>query len=345
MKQVSLEELLEAGCHFGHQVTRQNPKAREFVFEARDNIHIIDLEKTKECLDEAIAYILKLAATPGSSMIILGAKRQAQSVVKEEMKRAKDAGADGLYSVTQRWIGGTMTNYSEVAKNFKRLKDLESKLSNSAERSRYTKKEISLWEKERAKLENFYGGIVDMPGTPTAIFIIDTHLENLAVREAMATGVTTVGITDTNADPTLIKYPIPANDDAVGSIKLLTETVVSAWIEGRKKGKEQAAKNEAEKEKEAAKVASDAVTPQKKEVKPEATVAAEVKPEVVKKSEEVVEKKVTKDAKRKEESAKGEAKTEKATKKVSKKEKDKPVELSEVKKKETENTPEKISVE
>jgi small subunit ribosomal protein S2 len=287
MKQVTLEELLEAGCHFGHQVTRQNPKSREFVFEARDNIHIIDLEKTKECLDEALGFIVKLASQPESSMILLGAKRQAQNIVKDEVKRAKEAGANGLYSVTQRWIGGTLTNYPEVAKNFKRLKDLEKNLSSDSEKSKYTKKEISLWEKERAKLESFYGGIADMPAVPSAVFIIDTHLEDLAVREAHATGVKTIGITDTNSDPTLIDYPIPANDDAVGSIQLITQSVVNAWIEGRKKGKEQIAKGEGQN---------------------------------------------------------GEAKKEEKTEKSVVK-KEKAVELSEEKKKETKKTPEKISVE
>lgn len=319
MKHVTLEELLEAGCHFGHQVTRQNPKSREFVFEARDNIHIIDLEKTKECLDDAVAYITKLASKPDASMIILGAKRQAQNIVKDEVKRAKAAGANGLYRVTQRWIGGTLTNYSEVAKNFKRLKDLEVNLSSESERSKYTKKEISLWEKERAKLENFYGGIVDMPGVPSAVFIIDTHLEDLAVREARATNVKTIGITDTNSDPTLIDYPIPANDDAVGSIQLITQAVVNAWIEGRKKGKEQSAKGEEVENNAKGKPARNAVA--------EATAGGE-------------------------QSAKSKKETEKKeVKKVSKKEKsfdsaqDKPVELSEEKKKETKKTPEKISVE
>lgn len=266
MKQVTLEELLEAGCHFGHQVTRQNPKAREFVFEARDNIHIIDLEKTKEGLDAAVEYVMRLASNPESSMVILGAKRQAQGVVKEEVKRAREEGATGLYRVSNRWIGGILTNFGEVAKNFRRLQELTKNLASEAERSRYTKKEISLWEKEKQKLESFYGGIAEMPKIPNALFIIDTHLEYLAVREARAMGVTTVGITDTNSDPTLIDYPIPANDDAVGSIKLITETIVNAWIEGKKKGKEQAAKEEAAK-KEPKEASSEKVSGDKTEKK------------------------------------------------------------------------------
>lgn len=221
MKAVSLEELLEAGCHFGHQTTRHNPKARDFVFEARDGIHIIDLEKTKQGLDEAVEFVHKLAAR-GGTMIVLGSKRQAAPIVREEYKKAKEAGVQGLYVVTNRWIGGILTNFPEVTKNFNRLKDITSKLQNDFEKSKYTKKEISLWEKEKNKLESFYGGISDMTRPADALFIIDTHLEQLAVREAKATGVKIVGITDTNADPTDIDYPIPANDDAVGSIKLIT---------------------------------------------------------------------------------------------------------------------------
>ena len=238
MKQVTLEELLEAGCHFGHQVTRQNPKARDYIFEARDGINIINLEKTKEGLDEAVAFVKALASKEATSLIVLGAKRQATDIVKEEVTRAQKEGAYGLFYVTNRWIGGILTNLSEITKNFKRLNYLSARLQDPEEKAKYTKKEISLWEKERQKLDQFYSGIADMQKIPDALFIIDTHIENLAVREAIATHVKTVGITDTNADPTLIDYAIPANDDAVGSIKLITSVIVDAWIEGRKKGKE-----------------------------------------------------------------------------------------------------------
>jgi len=252
MRNITLEELLEAGCHFGHQVTRQNPKSRDFVFEARDDIHIIDLEKTKEGLDAAGEFVRSLAKRNGT-LVILGAKRQAEPVVKEAIKRAQEAGADGLFHVTQRWIGGIFTNFPEVSKNFKRLKELTENLQNDFEKAKYTKKEVSLWEKERVKLENFYGGVGDMKGVPDAIFIIDTHLEDLAVREARATGVTTIGITDTNSDPMIIDYPIPANDDAVGSIQLITDYIVDSWIEGRKAAKGEGAKETQGEEKKIAK--------------------------------------------------------------------------------------------
>lgn len=236
MKNVTLEELLEAGCHFGHQVTRQNPKARDYIFEARDNINIIDLEKTKEGLDEAQSYVRKIASE-GKNMIILGTKRQAASIVKSEIARSKKEDVDGLYSVTNRWIGGILTNNGEVSKNYKRMNELTDLLASTSEKAKYTKKELLLFERERAKLESFYGGIADLDKLPDALFVIDTHLENLAVREAIATNTPVVGITDTNADPTVVNYAIPANDDAVGSIQLITAAIVDAWIDGRKNKK------------------------------------------------------------------------------------------------------------
>lgn len=290
MKNVTLEELLEAGCHFGHQVTRQNPKSRDFVFEARDNIHIIDLEKTKEGLDAAGEYVRNLAKRNGT-MVVLGSKRQAEQVVRDAVKRAQESGVDGLFYVTQRWIGGIFTNFPEVSKNFKRLQELTANLQNDFEKAKYTKKEISLWEKERVKLMNFYGGVAEMKGAPDAIFVIDTHLEDIAVREARATGVTTIGITDTNSDPTIIDYPIPANDDALGSIQLITDYIIDAWIEGRKASKEQNAKSEATEERKETKSTKEQV--EKKEVKNEKK--AEEKVEAAPKKT-VTKKKTTKKA-------------------------------------------------
>ena len=240
MKDISLEELLEAGCHFGHQVTRQNPKARDFVFEARDGIHIIDLAKTKEGLDEALAYVKNLASEEGSSIIVVGTKRQAAPIVEEEVKKAQEK-AEGLFYVTKRWVGGTLTNTPAMQKNFAKLKDLQSKLKSDEEKENYTKKEIGQWEKELGKLQSFYSGIVEMKSLPSALFVVDTHLEYLAVREANRMGIPVVGIVDTNADPDPIQYVIPANDDAVGSLKLLISAVVDAWVEG-KTGKEEKAK-------------------------------------------------------------------------------------------------------
>jgi small subunit ribosomal protein S2 len=232
MKTVSLEALLEAGCHFGHQVSRQNAKAREYIFEARDGIHIIDLEKTKEGLEEAGVFT----------------KRQSQEVLEKEQQRLEKDGVDGVYFVTKRWIGGTLTNFSEVAKNYKKLKDIAVKVKDPHARTKYTKKELSDMDKMRQKLQGFYGGVAEMPAVPDAVFVIDTHQEHVAANEAFKAGIPTVGITDTNADPTIITYPIPANDDAKGSLELIVSYIVDAWIEGRKSKGQDVSKKSEEKE-------------------------------------------------------------------------------------------------
>ena len=238
MKQATLEQLLEAGAHFGHQVTRSNPKARDFVFEARDNIQIIDLVKTKEGLDEATEFVKNLGKR-GGSLLVVGTKRQAREIIQQEVQRVKELlkkdGKDQenkLFWITQRWIGGILTNFNEVSKNFKKLQDLEDKITNPEEKAKYTKKELGLFEKEKQRLMAFYQGVLQMTGKPDALFIIDSHLENLAVREALATNVETVAIVDTNADPYVIDHPIPANDDAAGSIKLIVSQVLESWAEG-----------------------------------------------------------------------------------------------------------------
>ena len=264
---------MEAGCHFGHQVTRSNPKARDFIFEARDNIHIIDLAKTKEGLEEAAVFVKDLAAKNGV-MVIVGTKRQAREIVEEEIKRANDG---NLFYITNRWVGGLLTNFAEVSKNFKKYADFVTDLQDDEVKARYTKKEVGGWEKEKNKLENLYGGVAKITKQPNALFIIDSHLENLAVREALATHVPTVALVDTNADPAIINYPIPANDDAVGSIKLIADYIIDAWIECRKevvkakeiadkKAIEEAEKAKAEAEKAAAKARKKALAEEKAKV-------------------------------------------------------------------------------
>jgi len=295
MKAITLEELLEAGCHFGHQISRQNPKAKDYIFDSRDNIHIIDLEKTKEGLEDAANY-LKNVAKNGGRLVVLGTKRQAQEVLLEVAKKFSDPQTDGVYWVTKRWIGGTFTNLGEVSKNYRKLHDLERDLKDETTRERFTKREIGEWEKERQKLEGYYGGVSTMSEVPDAIFIIDTHLEDLAVREGKAMGVKVVGITDTNSDPTIIDYPIPANDDAVGSIKLITEYILDAWKEGKKvrdAGEKAAAEKEA------------------KSVAAEAAAQEEGMNAVKAKTEDVKEKTV--EVKEEKESKKAEKETEKKT--------------------------------
>ncbi|HKC14548.1 MAG TPA: 30S ribosomal protein S2 [Patescibacteria group bacterium] len=268
MREITLEELLTAGCHFGHQVTRANPKARDFVFEARDNIQIIDLAKTKEGLEEAGQFIKDLSSR-GGTLLVVGTKRQAQEIVKTQMERVDQSRGQVLF-VYNRWIGGILTNFSEVSKNVKKLTDLEKKLQDESEKSGFTKKEIGLWEKEKQRLEMLYGGIAKMTKVPDALYIIDSHLEDLAVREARNMGVATVAIVDTNADPHVIDYPIPANDDAAGSIELITAYLIDAWNEG---AKATPAKSKSEKEEE---------KPEVKEEKKSSSKASEDKVKKVK---------------------------------------------------------------
>ncbi len=246
MKDITLEQLLEAGCHFGHQVTRSNPKARDFIFEARDGIHIIDLAKTKEGLEEAAKYLKNLGKNPGSTLLIVGTKRQSHEVLIKEIERAKGQirGDSGLYYVTNKWIGGLLTNFQEVSKNFKKLIDLTHNLATPSAQEGYTKKEIGGWGKEREKLNGFYGGVFEMTRRPDALFIIDSRLEDLAVREALRMNVPSVAITDTNADPALVDYAIPANDDAVGSLELIIGYLMDAWAEGKNSIKEEKPKEE-----------------------------------------------------------------------------------------------------
>lgn len=226
MKQITLEELLQAGCHFGHQVNRSNPKANSFIFEARSNVHIIDLEETHKGLMEAAEFVKNIAAE-GKTMIVVGTKRQAKQVVEEQVARAKAVTPDTIFYVSSRWIGGILTNFTEVAKNFKRLKELEELLSTDKAQE-YTKRELALFERELNKLKVYYEGIRNLKEVPDSLFIIDAHFEKTAINEAKRVGVKTAGIVDTNGDPSSVNYAIPANDDAVGSIELITSYIIDA---------------------------------------------------------------------------------------------------------------------
>ncbi|HSX40854.1 MAG TPA: 30S ribosomal protein S2 [Candidatus Saccharimonadales bacterium] len=287
MRTITLEELLEAGCHFGHQVTRHNPKARDFIFEARDNIHIIDLAKTKEGLEKAAEFIKTTAQKPDATIVVVATKRQAQGIVQEEIKRVKESLGDGssIFSVTNRWIGGTLTNFGEVAKNYKKLKELGEKLDDPQERAKYTKKEVGGWAREQQKLHVFYGGIAQMHKKPDVLFIVDAHLEALAIHEAHSTGVATVAIVDTNADPRSVDYPIPANDDAVGSIKLITGFIMDAWLEGKEQGKKAQEKAKADETKKIEKAAIAAEQKEKKAAQKEKPAKKEAEKKTTKKTE------------------------------------------------------------
>lgn len=247
MREISLKELLEAGCHFGHQVPRWNPRASPFIYTARDNVHIIDLAKTKEGLEQAAEFVKTLAAE-GKTIIFVGTKRQARGIVEEEAKRA------GAFYLVVRWLGGLLTNWEQIKKNLERLVKMRAE-KKAGGWQEFTKKEQQLKEKELAKLEKLYGGIADLAELPQALFLVDIRKEEAAVKEAIKTGVTTVAIVDTNANPDLIDYPIPANDDAVGSIRLIVSYIAQAFEEGRKlfeKKEEKPATQKARKRKEKA---------------------------------------------------------------------------------------------
>ena len=213
--------------HFGHQTKRWNPKMKKFIFGARSGIYIIDLEKTEECINAARDYLLDITAK-GEVVLFVGTKKQAQEVVYQEAVRC------GMHYVTERWPGGMLTNFATIKKSINRLKDIE-KMRQDGTFEKLTKKEIAGLEKELAKLKKNFSGIVSMERMPKAIFIVDTKKEETAAREAGRLHIPIIGLIDTNSNPDLIKYPIPGNDDATKSIKLITSLMAEAVIEGRKK--------------------------------------------------------------------------------------------------------------
>lgn len=239
MTTVSLKELLEAGVHFGHQARRWNPKMKPFIYTERDGVHVIDLAQTASRLDVAYDYV-KNTVAEGGEIIFVGTKRQAQEIVKREAERV------GAMYVTERWVGGLLTNFEAVHKNIKRLNDLREKRDRK-ELGHFTKKEQLMIDREITKMETLIGGIDRLDKLPSAIFVIDAKKEENAIKEAKKTGVTVVALADTNADPTVIDYPIPANDDAIKAIELLTTTIANAYEEGQQLwGKKQAEKEKTE---------------------------------------------------------------------------------------------------
>ena len=225
MVTVTMKEMLEAGVHFGHQTRRWNPRMKQFIFGARNGIYIIDLKKTSRQLREALAFVSDLAAR-GGSVLFVGTKRQAQEVVVEEAQRSS------MYYIDQRWLGGTLTNFSTIRKSIARLTELEETTSGE-EGEKLTKKERAKQDKELAKLEKSLSGIKTMPKLPQAVFVIDPHREKIAVAEANKLGIPVVAIVDTNCDPEPIDFPIPGNDDAIRAIKLFASRFADAIIEGR----------------------------------------------------------------------------------------------------------------
>lgn len=226
-----MKQLLEAGVHFGHQTRRWNPKMKRYIFTERNGIYIIDLQKTVKKVEEAYNFTKNLAAD-GGKILFVGTKKQAQDSVKEEAERS------GMYYVNQRWLGGTLTNFETIQKRIKRLKDIE-KMQENGTFDVLPKKEVVQLKKELERLEKFLGGIKDMKELPDALFIIDPRKERIAVAEARKLNIPIIGIVDTNCDPDEIDVVIPANDDAIRAVKLLTSKMADAILEA-KQGEETA---------------------------------------------------------------------------------------------------------
>lgn len=236
MSVISMKQLLEAGVHFGHQTRRWNPKMKKYIFTERNGIYIIDLQKTVKKVEEAYNFVKELAEN-GGKVLFVGTKKQAQESVKEEAERA------GMYYVNHRWLGGTLTNFETIQKRIERLKEIE-RMEEDGTFEVLPKKEVVMLNKEYDRLVKFLGGIKDMKGLPDALFIIDPRKERIAVAEARKLHIPIVGIVDTNCDPDEIDYVIPANDDAIRAVKLLTAKMADAIIES-KQGVEEAPAPEA----------------------------------------------------------------------------------------------------
>ena len=225
MAVISMKQLLEAGVHFGHQTRRWNPKMKPFIFTERNGIHVIDLQKTVKLADEAYNYVREAAANCAVDLFV-GTKKQAAEAVKEEATRA------GQYYINHRWLGGTLTNWGTIQKRIARLKEIN-QMEEDGTFSVLPKKEVVLLNKQRDRLEKFLGGIADMPRIPDLIYIVDPHTEQIAVQEATKLNIPIVAMVDTNADPDPIDVIIPANDDAIRAVKLITGKMADAIIEGR----------------------------------------------------------------------------------------------------------------
>lgn len=231
MPYITMKEMLETGVHFGHQTRRWNPKMRPFIFGARKGIHIIDLQQTIPLFDRAYEFVAEVVANKGK-VLFVGTKRQAQDIIKEEAERA------GMYYVTHRWLGGTLTNFKTIKRSIERLKTLESMFSDGSI-NRFPKKEIIGMQRELDKLEATLGGIKDMDGYPQVGFVVDPKREDIAVKEFRRLNIPIVAVTDTNCDPDLIDYIIPGNDDAIRAIKLFTSRIADACLEGSARQKEE----------------------------------------------------------------------------------------------------------
>jgi small subunit ribosomal protein S2 len=241
MPRVTLETLLAAGSHFGHLTRRWNPKMQEYIFMERNGIHIIDLKKTQTKLDEAYEGLKKIVEE-GEDILFVGTKKQAKEIVKAEAQRC------GMYFVTDRWLGGTLTNFGTIKKSIKHMKNLE-KMSTDGTFEKITKKEALHISREKDKMKKVLEGIEEMKRLPGAIFVVDTKKEQIAVNEARKLNIPILAIVDTNSDPTIIDYPIPANDDAAKSISIISRIIADSVLEAKAHLAETQRDEEHEKEK------------------------------------------------------------------------------------------------
>jgi small subunit ribosomal protein S2 len=227
MPRVEVAELLAAGCHFGHLTRRWNPKMRAYIFMERNGIHIIDLMKTRILLEEACNAISNIAAE-GKRILFVGTKKQAKDVIREEAVRT------GEFYVSERWLGGSLTNFTTIRKSVKRLTNIE-KMESDGTFDKITKKEGLFLQREKEKLNNVLSGVVDMTRLPGALFVVDVKKEAIAVKEANRLGIPVFAIMDTNCDPDGIDYVIPANDDAIKSVQIITKAIADAVLEGKER--------------------------------------------------------------------------------------------------------------
>lgn len=225
MAVVAMKQLLEAGVHFGHQTKRWDPKMAEYIYQARNGIHIIDLQKTSKKIDEAYAFV-KEVSEEGKEILFIGTKKQAQECVKEAAEKS------GMFYVDQRWLGGMLTNFKTIRTRVERLKKLEA-MQEDGTFDVLPKKEVSKLKNEMEKLQKNLGGIKEMTKLPGAIFVVDPKNERIAVLEAKKLGIPVIGLVDTNCSPEDVDYPIPGNDDAIRAVKLITDVMANAVIEGK----------------------------------------------------------------------------------------------------------------
>jgi small subunit ribosomal protein S2 len=221
---INVKDLLDAGVHFGHQTKRWNPRSKPYVFDHRQGITIIDLGKTFTALEKAVAYLEETVAN-GGNVLLVGTKRQAQEIVREA------AGATNMPFCVDRWLGGTLTNYETVKKSIAKYKKYQ-QMDTAGELGKFSRKEESAIRREMARMQRNFAGIVDMGDLPSAMFVVDVSHEAIAVAEADRCGIPAVALVDTNSDPTTVKFPIPGNDDAVKSIRIIVDTVVAAIQSG-----------------------------------------------------------------------------------------------------------------